>query len=334
MNIMKSETLKSNNEICYNNKKELSIVIPVYNESGNLEELHNRLLHVLEELNKDYEIIFINDGSQDDSLDVLKNIQKNNERIVIINFRRNFGQTAAFAAGFDHASGDIIVTMDSDLENSPEDIPKLLTRIEEGYDLVSGWRINRKDNYLLRILPSKIANYIISFICGIKLHDYGCSLKAYRSEILQNIKLYGEMHRFIPALASIMGISAVEIPVEHVKRTKGKSNYNILRFVKVILDLILIMFLLNYTSRPFHIFGFLGISSFTIGFIVALYLSVLKIFYEVSLSARPLLLMSVVLIIFGIQLITMGLLSELIIRNYYESQNKTVYIVKEVISSS
>ena len=267
-------------------------------------------------------------------MDVLKNIQKNNERIIIINFRRNFGQTAAFAAGFDHASGDIIVTMDSDLENSPEDIPKLLTRIEEGYDLVSGWRINRKDNYWLRILPSKIANFIISFICGIKLHDYGCSLKAYRSEILQNIKLYGEMHRFIPALASIMGISAVEIPVEHVKRTKGKSNYTILRFVKVILDLILLKFLLKYTSRPFHLFGFLGISSFTIGFIVALYLSVLKIFYEVSLSGRPLLLMSILLIIFGIQLMTMGLLSELIIRNYYESQNKTVYIVKEVIYSS
>ncbi len=331
---MKNQKIKTSDNNHSDIKKELSIVIPVYNESGNLLELYERILKVLETLNKDYEIIFINDGSQDDSLDVLKNIQKNNERIVIINFRRNFGQTAAFAAGFDHASGDMIVTMDSDLENSPEDIPKLLTRIEEGYDLVSGWRINRKDNYLLRILPSKIANYIISFICGIKLHDYGCSLKAYRSEILQNIQLYGEMHRFIPALASIMGISAVEIPVEHVKRTKGKSNYTILRFVKVILDLILIKFLLNYTSRPFHIFGFLGISSFSIGFIVALYLSVLKIFFEVSLSARPLLLMSVVLIIFGIQLITMGLLSELIIRNYYESQNKTVYIVKEVIYSN
>ena len=331
---MKNQKIKTSDNNHSDIKKDLSLVIPVYNESGNLLELYERILKVLETLNKDYEIIFINDGSQDDSLDVLKNIQKNNERIVIINFRRNFGQTAAFAAGFDHASGDMIVTMDSDLENSPEDIPKLLTRIEEGYDLVSGWRINRKDSYWLRIFPSKIANFIISFICGIKLHDYGCSLKAYKSEILQNIKLYGEMHRFIPALASIMGISAVEIPVEHVKRTKGKSNYTILRFVKVILDLILIKFLLNYTSRPFHIFGFLGISSFTIGFIVALYLSVLKIFFEVSLSARPLLLMSVVLIIFGIQLITMGLLSELIIRNYYESQNKTVYIVKEVISSS
>ena len=331
---MKNQKIKTSDNNHSDIKKDLSLVIPVYNESGNLLELYERILKVLETLNKDYEIIFINDGSQDDSLDVLKNIQKNNERIVIINFRRNFGQTAAFAAGFDHASGDIIVTMDSDLENSPEDIPKLLTRIEEGYDLVSGWRINRKDNYWLRIFPSKIANFIISFISGIKLHDYGCSLKAYKSEILQNIKLYGEMHRFIPALASIMGISAVEIPVEHVKRIKGKSNYTILRFVKVILDLILIKFLLNYTSRPFHIFGFLGISSFTIGFIVALYLSVLKIFFEVSLSARPLLLMSVVLIIFGIQLITMGLLSELIIRNYYESQNKTVYIVKEVIYSS
>jgi len=331
---MKNQKIKTSDNNHSDIKKDLSLVIPVYNESGNLVELYERILKVLETLNKDYEIIFINDGSQDDSLDVLKNIQKNNERILIINFRRNFGQTAAFAAGFDHASGDMIVTMDSDLENSPEDIPKLLTRIEEGYDLVSGWRINRKDNYLLRILPSKIANYIISFICGIKLHDYGCSLKAYRSEILQNIKLYGEMHRFIPALASTMGISAVEIPVEHVKRNKGKSNYTIFRFVKVILDLILIKFLLKYRSRPFHIFGFLGISSFSIGFIVALYLSVLKIFFEVSLSARPLLLMSVVLIIFGIQLITMGLLSELIIRNYYESQNKTVYIVKEVISSS
>ena len=331
---MKNQKIKTSDNNHSDIKKDLSLVIPVYNESGNLVELYERILKVLETLNKDYEIIFINDGSQDDSLDVLKNIQKNNERILIINFRRNFGQTAAFAAGFDHASGDIIVTMDSDLENSPEDIPKLLTRIEEGYDLVSGWRVNRKDNYLLRILPSRIANFIISFICGIKLHDYGCSLKAYRSEILQNIKLYGEMHRFIPALASIMGISAVEIPVEHVKRTKGKSNYTIFRFVKVILDLILIKFLLNYTSRPFHIFGFLGISSFAIGFIVALYLSVLKIFFEVSLSARPLLLMSVILIIFGIQLMTMGLLSELIIRNYYESQNKTVYIVKEVIYSS
>jgi len=331
---MKNQKFKTSDNNHSDIKKDLSLVIPVYNESGNLLELYERILKVLETLKKDYEIIFINDGSQDDSLDVLKNIQKNNERILIINFRRNFGQTAAFAAGFDHASGDIIVTMDSDLENSPEDIPKLLTRIEEGYDLVSGWRINRKDNYWLRILPSKIANIIISFISGIKLHDYGCSLKAYRSEILKNTKLYGEMHRYIPALASTMGISAVEIPVEHVKRTKGKSNYTIFRFVKVILDLILLKFLLKYTSRPFHIFGFLGISSFTIGFIIALYLSVLKIFFGVSLSARPLLLMSVLLIIFGIQFMTTGLLSELVMRNYYESQNKTVYIVKEVIYSS
>lgn len=316
------------------NKTELSVVIPVFNESGNLPELHKRLKVVMDELNKNYELIYINDGSTDDSLEILRDIQKNDEKITVIDFRRNFGQTAAFAAGIDYANGEKIVTIDSDLENFPEDIPELLIKMDEGYDIVSGWRLNRKDHYWLRILPSKIANNIISYMCGIKLHDYGCSLKVYRSEILKEIKLYGEMHRFIPALASILGISVAEIPVKHLKRTSGKSNYSIFRFVKVILDIIVLKFLLNYTSRPFHIFGLIGLSSFGIGVIIACYLTLIKILYDISLAERPLLLMSVLLIIFGIQLITLGLLSELIIRNYYESQDKTLYIVKEIIKNT
>lgn len=311
----------------------LSVVIPLLNESGNLKELNKRLKLVLDKLNLDYELIYINDGSTDNSLEILKQLQNNDEKIIVINFRRNYGQTAAFAAGIDYAKGEKIVTIDSDLENFPEDIPKLLNKMDEGYDIVSGWRSDRKDNFWMRILPSNIANSIISYICGIKLHDYGCSLKVYRAEIIKEVKLYGEMHRFIPALASILGISVTEIPVDHLRRTSGKSNYSIFRFVKVILDIIVLKFLLNYASRPFHIFGLLGLSSFGVGFIIACYLSVSKIVYDVSLADRPLLLMSILLIIFGIQLMTFGLLSELIIRNYYESQNKTLYTVKEIIKS-
>ena len=309
---------------------ELSLIIPVFNESGNLKRLFSRLKAVLVNLNMNYEIIFINDGSTDDSLNILKEIQQNEHGVVIIDFRRNFGQTAAFSAGFDHAEGNLIITMDSDLENFPEDIPKLLDRLRDGYDIVSGWRNKRKDNLWIRILPSLIANRIISYICGIRLHDFGCSLKVYKRDIIKNIRLYGDMHRFIPALASFVGINVAEVPVDHLVREHGKSNYGILRFVKVILDLIVLKFLLNYTSRPFHIFGLLGLSTFLAGLLIAAYLSVLKLIYHVPLAERPLLLLSVLCIIFGIQLITIGLLCEIMIRNYYESQDKPIYIIREI----
>lgn len=310
---------------------DLSIVIPVLNEAGNLDPLYSQLIDVLTKTDKAYEIIFVDDGSTDSSFENLKKLQKQDDRIQVIRFRRNFGQSAAFSAGFDYASGDVIVTMDADLQNDPRDVPKLLNKLEDGYDLVSGWRINRRDGYLTRRLPSRIANFIISIITEVKLHDYGCSLKAYRREVAKNIKLYGELHRFIPALASWMGIRVGEIPVNHAPRRSGKSKYGIMRAVRVLLDLVTVKFLLGYSTRPIQIFGLLGVISLLSGLIVGSYLSILKIFFGHPLRDRPLLLLCILLVIFGVQLIAMGLLGELVVRSYYESQNKPTYVVKEIL---
>jgi glycosyltransferase involved in cell wall biosynthesis len=310
---------------------DLSIVIPVLNEAENLQPLYSQLRLVLDGLGKTYEVIFIDDGSTDSSFEIMHKLSKSDARLRVIRFRRNFGQSAAFSAGFDYASGNVIVTMDADLQNDPADIPRLLKGLEDGDDVVSGWRINRKDEYFTRRLPSRIANFIISTITDVKLHDHGCSLKAYRREVAKNIKLYGEMHRFIPALASWMGIRVGEIPVNHAPRRSGKSKYGIMRAIRVLLDLVTVKFLLGYSTRPIQIFGLLGGISLLLGFGVGSYLSMLKIFFGHPLRDRPLLLLSVLLVIFGVQFITMGLLGELVVRSYYESQNKPTYMVKEIL---
>ena len=315
------------------NNIELSIVIPVFNETENIKPLIIKLNEVLDTTGKNCEIIMVDDGSTDNSFEVMRELCDSYKKLRIIRFRRNFGQTSAFSAGFDLARGGIVVTLDADLQNDPADIPKLLEELDKGYDIVSGWRKKRFDNFLTRQLPSRIANYIISKITGVTLHDYGCSLKAYRSEVIKNIKLYGEMHRFIPAVASWMGVQVSEIEVNHAPRVSGKSSYGFMRTVRVILDLITVKFLLGYSTKPIQIFGLFGIISLFLGFIIAAYLSADKIFLGHSLSDRPLLLMAVLLIIFGVQLCSMGLIGEMVVRTYYESNDKPTYVIKEIIES-
>jgi len=310
---------------------DISIVIPVFNEEDNLDTLYSQLKQVLEGVGKTYEIILVDDGSTDSTFYILERLHKRDSHVRVIRFRRNFGQSAAFSAGFEFAKGNIIVTMDADLQNDPADIPRLLDKLEEGYDVISGWRVDRKDSFLTRQVPSRIANFLISMITGVKLHDYGCSLKAYRSAVVKNVRLYGEMHRFIPALASWMGIRIAELPVNHAPRLSGHSKYGIMRTIRVILDLLTVKFLLGYSTRPIQIFGFLGALSLFIGLILSAYLTTIKLAFNQPLRDRPLLLLAILLIIFGVQLITMGLLGELVIRNYYESQNKPTYMVKEVL---
>jgi len=310
---------------------DISIVIPVLNEADNLQPLYDQLKTALDKLNRTYEIIFIDDGSTDSSNEILERLHGLDNSIKVVQFRRNFGQSAAFSAGFNLASGDIVITMDADLQNDPKDIVKLIQKLDEGNDIVSGWRVDRKDPYISRRLPSMIANLLISWITGIYLHDYGCSLKAYRREVIRNIKLYGEMHRFIPALASWMGIRIAEVRVNHSPRISGRSKYGIMRTVRVILDLLTVKFLLGYSTRPIQIFGLLGVFSLSLGMILGVYLSALKLLFNQPLGDRPLLSLAILLIIFGVQLITMGLLGELVIRNYYESQNKPTYMIKEVL---
>ena len=310
---------------------ELSVIIPVYNEEDNIEPLYSSLNDVLLNLGKPYEIIFIDDGSRDRTRDVLRKLNELDPSCKVIRFRRNFGQTAALAAGFSHAHGKVIVTLDGDLQNDPTDIPKLLEKIDEGYDVVSGWRVRRKDKFLTRRLPSICANWLISKITGVKLHDYGCTLKAYRREVAQNIDLYGEMHRFIPAMASWMGVSVAEIPVNHHPRRHGSSKYGLSRTLRVMLDLITVKFLLSYATKPLQIFGTIGfVSSFT-GFVLASYLSVDKLVFKHALSDRPLLFLAILLILVGIQFISMGLLGEMMVRIYHEGQDKPIYVIKEIL---
>lgn len=313
------------------NKVELSVVIPVFNETENLKPLMLQLNEALVKMGKSYEIIMIDDGSTDNSFEIMRELSKSYKELRIIRFRRNFGQTSAFSAGFDLAKANIVITLDADLQNDPADIQKLVEELEKGYDIVSGWRKKRSDNFLTRQLPSQIANYIISMFTGVKLHDYGCSLKAYRSEVIKNIKLYGEMHRFIPAVASWMGVSVSEIEVNHYTRVSGKSSYSITRTIRVILDLIAVKFLLGYSTKPIQIFGLFGIVSFALGMIVAFYLSFLKVFYGHHLSDRPLLLLGALLIIFGVQLCSIGLIGELVVRTYYESNDKQTYVIREIL---
>lgn len=310
---------------------QLSVIIPVFNEGENIEPLYSRLKETLEGFGVNYEIIMVDDGSTDGSFKALKGLQAKDPLLRVVRLRRNFGQTAAFAAGFDYARGEVIVTLDADLQNDPADIPTLLAKIEEGYDVVSGWRVERKDPFLSRRLPSIVANFLISEVTGVRLHDYGCSLKAYRREVIENIDLYGELHRFIPALASWMGISLAEVPVSHRERRFGQSKYGLSRTIKVLLDLLTVRFLLSYSTRPIHIFGSLGLVAFLIGTLLAIYLTYVKFAYRQDIGDRPLLLLAILLMVIGVQTITMGLLGELMVRTYHEARDKPTYAVREVL---
>jgi glycosyltransferase involved in cell wall biosynthesis len=308
----------------------LSIVIPIYNEEENIQILHEKLTEVLKPLEKEYEILFVDDGSADRTLSILEEIQAKDKHVVVLSLRRNFGQTAAFAAGFDFARGDVIVTMDGDLQNDPADIPKLLELIK-GNDLVSGWRKKRKDPFFTRRLPSIAANWLISKVTGVKLHDYGCSLKAYRRDVIKNLKLYGEMHRFIPAVASWYGVRIAEVETVHYPRLRGKSKYGISRTIKVVLDLITVKFLQSFSTKPIQFFGPVGVISGLFGFLISLYLASDKLFFGRDIGGRPLLLLGALLIIVGIQLIGMGLLGEMLVRVYHESQRKPIYVIKKIL---
>jgi glycosyltransferase involved in cell wall biosynthesis len=312
---------------------EVSVVIPLFNEDESISELYERLSRSMLSTGRNFEIIFVDDGSTDGTLEILNHIQNKDARVWVIQLRRNFGQAAAFSAGFDLVHGNVIITMDGDLQNDPADIPKLLEKLDEGYDIVSGWRINRKDVFLTRRLPSKAANAIISKVTGLELHDFGCSLKAYRQEVVKNINLYGELHRFMPAIASWMGIKVAEIPVNHAPRKHGRSHYGLGRTLKVFLDLITVKFLLDYATRPLQIFGFAGMVSFIAGMGLSIYLTVIRLFFDQPLSDRPILLLAILLIMLGVQLIVMGLLGELIVRTYHESQGKSIYVVRNVLHS-
>jgi len=308
----------------------LSVVIPVYNEEESIRLLYEKLKAALDLLHKEYEILFIDDGSTDRTLSILEEIQTKDKHLIVLSLRRNFGQTAAFAAGFDFARGDIVVTMDGDLQNDPADIPKLLEKIKD-HDLVSGWRKKRKDPFFTRRLPSVAANWLISNVTGVKLHDYGCSLKAYRRDVIKNLKLYGEMHRFIPAVASWYGVRVAEVETIHHPRMHGKSKYGISRTIKVVLDLITVKFLQSFSTKPIQFFGPVGIASGFLGFLILFYLSIDKLFFGKDIGARPLLLLGALLVIVGIQLIGMGLIGEMLVRVYHESQRKPIYVIKKIL---
>lgn len=308
----------------------LSIIIPVYNEAENIPYLYSSVREAMERLGVPYEVIAVDDGSRDETLALLEKVHKEDPRWIILSLRRNFGQTAALSAGFDYARGEVIVTMDGDLQNDPEDIGKLLELIKD-HDIVSGWRFKRQDPFLSRRLPSIIANWAISWVTGVKLHDYGCTLKACRRDVVKNLRLYGEMHRFIPAIASWMGISIAEVKTNHHPRRFGKSKYGFSRTLRVILDLITVKFLLSFSTKPIQAFGLLGFLSAGLGFLISLYLTSLKLFYGQNIGGRPLLLMGVLLLILGVQLVVMGLLGEMLVRTYYEAQGKSIYILKKVL---
>jgi len=311
-------------------EESVSIVIPVYEEEESLPHLYRSIKEVMDPLKRRYEIVFVDDGSKDGTFKALEAFQKKDPAVVVVSFRRNFGQTAAMAAGFEYAQGDIIVTMDADLQNDPADIPKLLEQMK-GHDVVSGWRKKRQDKFISRRLPSMLANGLISKVTGVRLHDYGCTLKAYRKEVIKNVRLYGEMHRFIPAIASWVGASITEVETNHRARKFGKSKYGISRTIRVILDLITVKFLQSFSTRPIHAFGPWGLLLGLAGFVIALYLSFEKIVLGESIGGRPLLSLSVLLMILGVQLVVMGLLGEMLARVYHESQDKPIYTVKKVL---
>jgi glycosyltransferase involved in cell wall biosynthesis len=310
---------------------QLSVVVPIYNEAESLPHLVDEISKSLRSLEMDYEIICVDDGSQDGSTEILRQLTTQREDLKAILLRRNYGQTPAMAAGFQYAQGKTIVTLDGDLQNDPADIPILLAKLEEGFDMVSGWRKNRQDNTLTRLIPSKIANTLIAKVTGVRLHDYGCSLKAYRSELVADMNLYGELHRFLPALAFIEGARITEMPVRHHARRFGKSKYGLSRTFRVLMDLLTIFFIKKFLTRPMHVFGLLGLTSLGIGTFMGLYLSFVKIFLNQNIGDRPLLILAVLLVLTGINLFSFGLVAELLMRTYHESQKRPIYRVREVL---
>ena len=313
----------------------LSIFLPVYNEEGNLERLHSQIINAIEPLALSFEVIYVDDGSTDASFEILTKIAERDNRVRVISFRRNYGQTAAMAAGIAASRGEILIPMDADLQNDPVDISRLLAKLDEGYDVVSGWRINRKDKTLTRKIPSRIANWLISHIGGVKLHDYGCSLKAYRREVLKGVNLYGEMHRFIPIYASWMGGKVAEIPVTHHPRTSGHSKYGISRTIKVIFDLITIKFMADYLTKPLYMFGAAGLITFIVSGFAGLFALSMKYLdwpRHADLIQTPLPVVALVLFALGIQFFLMGLLAEISVRTYHESQSKPVYTIRRTIN--
>jgi glycosyltransferase involved in cell wall biosynthesis len=307
----------------------LSVVIPVQNEAGNVDDLHQQLSAALAGT-PSYEIIIVDDGSTDDTLVKLRALAARDARVRVLRLRRNFGQTAAFSAGFDYARGAVIVTSDGDLQNDPADIPRLVAKLAEGYDMVCGWRQNRKDP-LSKKVPSFFANRLISWATGVKLHDYGCSLKAMRADLVKNLRLYGEMHRFIPAVASWMGVTLAEVAVNHRPRTRGSSKYGIGRTARVLIDLFTVKFLLAYGTRPAHLFGLMGLASSLLGFAILGYLAFIRLFEDQAIGGRPLLLLGALLFLTGILLVNFGLMGEMLMRTYHESQDKPIYVLKEEI---
>src|SRR5687767_1489030 len=308
---------------------EVSIFLPVYNEEPNLVPLHAKLDEALKTLDRSAEIVYVDDGSTDGSLKILREIAAVDPRVRVVALRRNYGQTAAMAAGIDAASGKVLIPMDADLQNDPVDIQHLLQKLDEGYDVVSGWRKNRQDKMFTRKIPSMIANRLISWIGGVPLHDYGCSLKAYRRESLQDVRLYGEMHRFIPIYASWAGASVTEIPVKHHARTMGKSKYGLSRTLKVVFDLMTIKFMASYQTKPIYVFGMFGMFAFAISLLAGLYAVFLKIIHKADFVQTPLPILAVVMFAVGVQFLLMGLLAEMLVRTYHESQAKSIYAVRE-----
>ena len=327
---MTSLTVESSKLWASSQQPQVSIVVPIHNEYENLPRLLEAISATLITANIRYEILCIDDGSTDGSGDLLKQIASDRTDLRSVILRRNYGQTAAMAAGFSHAKGQIIVTMDGDMQNDPADIPVLIDKLNEGYDLVSGWRKNRQDATITRLIPSQIANWLIAQVTGVKVHDYGCSLKAYRAELIADMNLYGELHRFLPALAFIEGARIAEIPVRHHPRQFGKSKYGLDRTIRVIMDLITVFFMRKFLTRPMHVFGSMGVLSIFLGTVIGLYLTTLKLSFGESIN-RPLLILVVVLILTGVQLFCFGLLAELLMRTYHESQGRPIYRVREVI---
>ncbi len=317
-----------------NDKKiEISIVVPFYNEEDNIEELYNKLIFVLNNLGVSYELIFIDDGSADKTHDILINLFESDEKVSVIILRKNFGQTAALQAGFDHARGEIIITMDGDLQHDPGDIPKLLAPIKDGFEIVSGWRKKRKDHFLLRRFPSLIANKIMRFLSGVKIHDFGTTFKAYRRDVLEGLRLYGELHRFIPALISRTGVKITEVPIKNIVRQKGKSNYGLSRVHRVLFDLMTVKFIISFIDRPLQFFGFIGLIFGSIGFTIALILTVGFYFFEWSIRANQgNLILSVFMMLLGLQFIMTGLLAEVISRIYFTTHKMRIYSMAELKS--
>lgn len=313
----------------------LSLFLPVFNEEDNLEILHEKIISIMEKLGQTFEVIYVNDGSTDRSLELLSRFAARDPRIRVIVLRRNYGQTAAMAAGIDAARGQVLIAMDADGQHDPVDIPRLLAKLDEGYDVASGWRKERHDFYLTRTFPSHLANRLISLISGISLHDFGCSLKAYRREVLKGVQLYGEMHRFIPIYASWAGARVTEIPVVHHRRVAGKSNYGLARTIKVIFDLCTIKFMSSYLTKPLYIFGWAGILAFALSFASAVLAFLMKYAgwpHPASFIQTPLPVMSMVMMVLGIQLFLMGLIAEMLVRTYHESQGKRIYSIKSRIN--